>query len=113
MDGRVDKHLSTLEYLKTAKPKLRKLILHESDIDLIRCICDCCHNTLNGNIQLTPKEKKSLNRHKRHIRKLTSKRISLKEKRGILEQEGGFLPALLTPILGIAASLIGSLLNNG
>ncbi len=111
MAKRVKKHLHTLKLLKTAKPKLRKSLLAQSDNDLIQCLCECCHNVLNGNIKLSPKQKKALSRHKKHLRNLTTKKLSLKKKRHLLVQKGGFLPALLGPIIGIASSLIGGLLN--
>ena len=111
MAKRVHKHLKTLEVLETAKPKLRKSILESADSDLIRCLCECCLNILKGNVELTAAEKRKLSRHKKFIRHLSSKNIPINTKREILVQKGGFLPALLGPILGIAASLIGSLMQ--
>jgi len=37
--------------------------------------------------------------------------VKVPEKRRVFEQKGGFLPGLLIPILGIAASLIGELVD--
>ena len=109
MAKRVQKHLKTLEVLESAKPKLRKGILENADSDLIRCICECCLNILSGNIELTPEEKRRLFHHKTLIRKLCSKNLPVEERRDILIQKGGFLPALLGPIIGIVSSLLGSI----
>ena len=109
MAKRVEKHLKTLEVLETAKPKLRKGILENADTDLIRCLCECCLNILKGNIELTPAEKRKLLRHKTPIRYLCSRNIPISQKREILIQKGGFLPALLGPIIGIVSSLLGSI----
>lgn len=111
MAKRVKKHLDTLRVLKTAKPKLRQSVLASADNDLIHCLCECAHNVLNGNVKLSPGQKKILGKHKKPIRDLASKKTALKKKRRILVQKGGFLPALLAPIIGIATSLIGGLLN--
>jgi len=111
MAKRVKKHLEVLKLLKNAKPKLRQSIVASAENDLVQCICECCHNILKGNIKLSPKEKKQLSRHKKPLRDLTSKRLSVERKRKLLVQKGGFLPALLAPIIGIASSLIGGLLR--
>ena len=109
MAKRVQKHLKTLEVLETAKPKLRKGILENSEKDLIHCICECCLNILKGNVELTPEQKRRLSYHKMNIRKLSSRDTPFSEKREILIQKGGFLPALLGPIIGIVSSLLGSI----
>lgn len=111
MAKRLKNNLDELKVLKKAKPALRKSILKTADKDLICCLSECCHNILNGNVQLSPDNKKCLKRHRKHLRHLASKRVSLKKKRNLLVQQGGFLPALLAPILGVAASLISSLVR--
>ena len=111
MAHRVKKHIHALHVLKTARPKVRRALLKEGDKDLIQCLCECCHNILNGHIKLLPKQKKLLQRHCKDLRALSSKRVKLGKKRQILVQKGGFLPAVLAPILTIASSLIGGLLS--
>ena len=111
MKNRVEKHLEELKVLKKAKPKIRKQILAQCNRDLVRCIGDCCYNVVKGNIKLSQKQKKRLKRHKNPVRLLASKKVSLKKKKDLLVQKGGFLPALLAPILGIAGSLISGLIR--
>lgn len=111
MAKRLKNNLDELKVLKKAKPKLRKSFLEAADKDLICCIAECCHNILQGNVQLSPESKRRLKRHGNHLRQLASKRVSLRKKRSLLVQKGGFLPTLLVPILGVAASLISSLVR--
>ena len=111
MTKRLKAHLDELKVLKKAKPSLRKAIIKSGDSDLICCLSECCHNILNGNIKLSAKGKNSLHKHRKHLRDLASKKLSLRKKRNILVQKGGFLPALLAPILSVAASLIGGLIK--
>ncbi len=111
MATRLKKHLDELKVLKKAKPAFRKSVLKAADKDLIYCLCECSHNILNGNIKLSPRERKSLQNHRKPLRDLATRRVSLKKKRDILVQKGGFLPALLGPILAIAASVIPALIN--
>ena len=108
---RVQKFLKELKELKKAKPKTRKKLLSGCDKELVKCICDCCYNVVNGNIKLSSKQKKRLKRHCMPVRLLASKKVSLKKKKNLLVQKGGFLPALLAPILGIAGSLISGLIR--
>jgi hypothetical protein len=91
--------------LRDAKPKLRKTIL--GDKGLLTCLCECSKNILKGNVPLSPVQKRKLRRHRRSLRELTLKKISKKKKNKIL-QKGGFLGALITPILSLLGGMLGS-----
>ncbi len=95
-----------LKVISTASPKLRKAILQNLPTDTIRCICDCAHNVLRGNVKLSPKQKKALLKHKKALRDLASKRGSLANKKRVLVQKGGLVSAVLGPLLAVAASLL-------
>lgn len=97
-----------LYILKEASSKLRNSILKNSGDHLIKALCECCLNTLNGNHKISPVLKRKLCRYSGVLRKLSSKKVALKRKRGLLIQSGGFLPALLTSIL---SGVVGSLLQ--
>ena len=96
--------------LTTAKPAAAKAIL--TDPDLIRAICECCHNVLKGNVPLTPRQKKRLARYKKKLRQLSDRKTSIKRKREVL-QTGGIAPlaaALLPAILPLATKVVSNLL---
>jgi len=99
-----------LKVLSTAEPKLKKAILKNISSDTLRCICDCCHNLLNGNIHLTGAQKRKLVAHKNLVRTLASVKASLSRKKRLLQQKGGqkggVVAAVLTPLLAVAASLL-------
>lgn len=104
----VKKHLPLLQLVQTAKPKLRKTILLNCGLDLIKTIDECIYNTLCGNIRLTESEKKSLKKFKSVLRKVLKAKGGLNKKREIISQSGGsFLPTLLLPIVtaGVAQFL--------
>ena len=110
MSERLKNKFCELKVLSQAKPDARRAIIAQADGELIRAICECCLNILNGTVKLTPKQKKRLTRHKNCLRDLADKKQSLKSKREkLITQRGGALPALLAPIIGLAASLIGDL----
>lgn len=100
----VKKHLSVLQLVQSAKPKLRKSIILNCDLDLIKTIDECIVNTLNGNLPITNSEKVKLKKFKAVLRKILKSKGGLNKKRKIISQSGGsFLPTLLAPI--VAAGL--------
>lgn len=100
--GLVNKYMHHLRVLSTCDKKLRKAIVDNAPLGLIKCISELCKNSLVGNIPHTSKEKLALKQHKKYIRILANKSLASKHKRGVISQKGGFLPLL-------AAGLIGSL----
>ena len=109
MSGRMKKQAVCLQMLiKTKNAKLRKAILEHADPELIRALCECAHNILRGNVQMTPQEKERLRKYQTKLRLLARKNVSVKQKRRHLQQTGGFLPALLAPL---AASVVTPLLR--
>lgn len=103
---RSNKH--ALHVLKDASPKLRKAILQSGDDELIKTIIECVINTLNGNHKISGELKQKLCKYKNCFRKLVHAKTSLKKKRKIIIQKGGFLIPLLGSIL---SGVIGSLIN--
>ena len=90
MASPLDRHTSTLKLLSRANQKMAQNILKSAGDDLIKCICDCTLSVLKGNVRVSPKQKSKLKRHKKALRDLAKKKITLKRKRQII-QKGGFL----------------------
>lgn len=108
MTTRLKKQAPTLCMLCHAKPKMRKAVIEAADKELIHCLCECAFNILKGNVSFTQDQLKQVKRYKQHLRNLVDKKLSLKDKKALL-QKGGFLPALLAPL---AASVIAPLLQH-
>lgn len=94
----------TLEVLK-ALPHLTKQqrtkILRTAHKQLVKCICDCVLNTLNGNVKINDQQKKKLKRHQKVLREIGAEKGSWGQKKKVIVQSGGgFLLPLLTPLLG-------------
>ncbi len=106
MAARLRKNLDLLKVLSKAKPKLRQALLKNLETDTLRCICECAYNVLNGNLKLSPKQRKDLLKYKKSLRVLASKRGSLAGKKKVLVQKGGLISAVLGPLLAVAASLL-------
>lgn len=103
---RLERNWGFLKLLAKCTPKRRCEILSVCDNDLIKCIDDCSHNILKGNIPIGEYHLENLKKHKKTIREVSKRRNSLKKKRDILVQNGGSLPALLIPILTIIGAAL-------
>ena len=107
MSALVKRQAHTLKVLAKSKPHVCKSILKEADNDLLKCLSECAYNVLRGNVRLTKPQKTKLAKHKQKLRKVADRKTSLKLKRKLV-QSGGFLPALLAPLLvSVIAPLAG------
>ena len=97
---RFDKLAPLLRRLKHSVGKKRRDIIRKCDNDLTCSLSECCLNVLKGNVRLTTAQKVKLRRHKNNLRKLSTKKTFVKAKKKIL-QRGGFLVALVSPILSV------------
>ncbi len=96
---RMKKTFKKVRLLSLATPQARKELIRKGDREFVDSVCECCLNVLKGNVPLNSQEKSKLRKHKNELRKLIKKRVSLKKKKEII-QKGGFLGALLGPLLG-------------
>jgi len=110
MTKRLQKHIDYLSVLCKCKRKQRQAMLESADGELIKTICDCVENTLAGKVPLSPSQRKRLSRYKKKLRDLRNSKRGLRVKRTYLVQKGGFLPALLAPILGVVGGLVTDLI---
>ena len=108
MSHRLKKYAQQLRELHRLSPKAQKklLIKIKKDTDFVKCLCECARNIIKGNVKLTDQQKESIRRRKKSFRKLSLKKTTLKEKRRIV-QSGGFLGALLGPIISVLGGLFG------
>ena len=94
-----------------ASLRQRHGIIDGTSSELIKAICECGLNCLKGNVSLTNVQKQKLNRHKQKLRLLADKKQSLKKKKELSVQKGGFVPLLIKPILGAITTLASLLLG--
>ncbi len=105
MSSKVRKNLPLFKVLMNAKPCVVRGVIKEADKDIVDSLSECCLNVLSGRVQLSSDQKKKLNRHKGVLRALARRGVSLR-KRKVLLQKGGFLGALLKPIIGVLGNLL-------
>jgi len=95
-----------LRVLCKTSPKVARDIIKTADNDFIKCICECSNNLLRGNISVSSKQKSKLKRHKKALRDISKKKVSLKRKRKII-QTGAFLAPLLLAVVPAILNLLG------
>jgi len=78
----------TLQVLKTADPKLRKAIISKCNKELVNSISECDLNVLNGNIKLTGRNTRKLQKHKAKLRKDADFHVSISAKKKLISQRG-------------------------
>jgi hypothetical protein len=102
---RLERNISLLDLLNKTGKTQRNALINTATRDQIQCICDCASNILDENIKLEESDLRKLRRYQNFVRYLANKNGNL-EKKKLIIQHGGFLPALLTPILSLAGSLL-------
>ncbi len=107
MSERLKDHAPYLHVLVNGTAQQREGILRGAKKQLIYCLCECALNVLQGNVILTPEAKSKLSKHKRLLRELADKKIPVtRKKKLLLTQKGGWVTALIAPILRALGSLL-------
>ena len=108
--NRVQTHSKFLKQLcgLNCNKKLIKL----ASKDQINAICEVCHNINKRNLELTSNRRNKLRPYRKQFHKLCCKKVSLKQKRTILSQKGGILPALVPILTAAVGNLVGEWLRN-
>ena len=107
MSKRLHRHVNLLRALHKASPASRKNLLKKHcNSDFVCCITECVKNLLKGNVPLNSAQKKRLSAKKKVLRQIALKKTSFRKKQKLI-QSGGFLGALLGPII----SVLGGLFN--
>ena len=104
------KYLPTLKRIHRMGEKAKKQLIKNCDKKLIECFCECSKNILKGNVPLKPGQLRRLRREKKNLRVLALKKTPIRRKRRIL-QKGGFIGAILPPVLTVLSSLLGGLVG--
>lgn len=97
--------LPYLRKLSKAGPKQkRKKVLMECPCKVFKVIGEIARNILLGHIHVPKKYMTKLRPYKKVLRRLAV-RSSMKKKKRLLIQRGGFLPGLLIPAISLIANI--------
>jgi hypothetical protein len=108
MSENLRKHAPFLKSLSKVSEKRKKTILKSKccDSNFIKACVECVYNLLKGCVPMSSSQKKKISRKKKLMRKLVLKKTSMKSK-GKIIQTGGFLGAILAPIVRVISGLFG------
>jgi len=109
MPNLIEKNIDFLKSVEKLSPYKRKKLLKSASEDNILALKEIAHNLLTGNLNVP--EIKKLKRHRQSIRKFVKKKSSLKSKRKLLIQKGGFLPLMITPLLSAIGTVTGKVIS--
>lgn len=93
-------------------PKKRKLLADWANKNDIDALSEISLNTLKGNVKLSPQMYKKLKRYKTALRTLASKKASLKKRKSVVKQQGGFLPMLIPAALSVMSSIVPEIIKS-
>lgn len=99
---------ATLSRLRKLSPTQRRQAMTIANDKFIRQLLSNVKKLRNANLH--PSMSKKLKRHSTTLRKLVNDRTSLKAKRKVLSQRGGFLPLLLAALPAVG-SIVGGLIS--
>ena len=105
MSDRIVRMLPKLKRLKRMSKNEQKCFIETCNKDIICGLCEIGKNLLKGKVPLKVNHLKELKRRKKLIRELVLKNTAVSKKKKIL-QKGGFIGALLTPVLSFLGGLL-------
>jgi len=106
MSLRVKKYIPVLKRISKLGDRARRDYVRKCDREFINCVSECAKNIIKGNVSLNDRQKARLRRNRNDLRAVSVKKTSLGKKRRIV-QKGGFLTALISPVLAALAGLFG------
>ena len=107
--SKLKSHLPFLCSCFKSSGKQRRDMITTANRGQIESISEIALNLLKGNILVPKSSFERLKPHKDKLLYLTRKKPSLKQKKQVLNQKGGFLPALAGLIAPLAVDLLGKL----
>jgi len=103
----VKKILRNKDYLKSlikTSPKNRKLLIKAATPDQLGSLIEATLNVANSNVPVSIKTRSKLRKYKGAIQKVAFSKGNKCKRKRILIQQGGFLPVLLSSVLGFLAN---------
>lgn len=100
MSSRMKRCRGDLHYLGTCSPKTRKLILKNANGELLKAIAEAAWTVLNGEVKLTPVQRRRLIKDESILKQLATKQRTVADKRKVLtSQRGGNVIGFLFNLL--------------
>ena len=99
-----------LLHLNKCNTKFHRKIIRIADRNLIHLFTEILFNIDRGNIPLNSSQLKTVKKFNKAAKLILKRSTSIESKKRLL-QKGGFIPALIAPIIGFLGSLIGNAIS--
>jgi len=106
MSRHLQPYIPILKKITRMREAKRRAYLKDCDHDIIDCFSECAKNDLNNNVALKKGQFDRLKKKKADVRKLAHPKTTLRQKRRILRQKGGFVTSLLVPAITALGSVL-------
>lgn len=107
------RNINFLKSIKKCKKCDLEDLFRKASKDNIKCLTEIARNTLKGNIPYNKAAIAKLKKFKTEIRTIGRKNYSLKKKKQILSQRGGFISALIAPVISaIISGVLSKAISN-
>ena len=106
-NGRKSLVKRTVKYLSVcSNPRAYNSVLKGAPDEVIKAICNAALNIEQGDIHLSPAQRRLFSAHRKTISKITSRTVDLKSKRNIIQsQKGGY--SVVPFLIGAALLALG------
>ena len=108
MSTRIQVTAPFIQALASSTPRRRKLILRNATKVELEGLFEICLNLLRGKIPLNTDQYRKLKRERKAIEALSDRRVSLQQKKKIINQRGGFLGQLAIYALPLLTNIIAN-----
>ena len=106
MSKRLQTNQPFLQLLSRSSAKRRKTLIKQATKEELISLFEICFNILEGNLPLESHMYKKLKRQRRTLETLADKKVSLRHKKKVAQQKGGFLGTVASIALPLLASLL-------
>ena len=96
---RIARHTELLKQLATARQRIQHTTIRQAKKDLVLALVDCAQAIIKEKSPVNPDQYQALVRRSKDISDLIAPGVSLSTRKRVL-QKGGFLTAMLGPLLG-------------
>ena len=100
MSKRIRRNMNAIKALARANTATQRAMISTANKDLILSLVELSSNLIKGNVHLTKRQFNQLKGYNSHLKRLVKSNTSERQRRQLL-QKGGFLGALLKPLLGL------------
>lgn len=106
MSTRIKANTPFLHLLARSGTRRRKNLLKQATKEELSSLFEICLNILRGNIPVKGKDYEKLKQQRHLIRELANKRVSIKQKKKLINQKGGFIGSLVAIALPVLTQLL-------